>query len=117
MCSHALVHALDLGKADARIEDLLLDLRSGEVSSGVGADICQSVPLVHAEFSNAHLDVETAVDVLTDVPLSKNVSQHLLVNILATLDLRDKSSPRLGKCTQRVAKEILPPFMLSVIRS
>jgi hypothetical protein len=96
---------------------LLLDLRSGEVSSRVGADIRQSVPLVHAEFSNAYLDVETAVDVLTDVALSKDVSQHLLVNILAALDLCDKSSPCLCKCAQRVAKEILPPFMLSVIGS
>lgn len=82
VCSQALVHALDLGKADARVQYLLLDFGSGQVSSCVGADICQSVPLVHAKLANSNLDVETAVDVLADIALGKNISQHLLVNIL-----------------------------------
>lgn len=75
------------------------------------------MPLVHAELAHSNFNVESTVDVLVDITFCKSVPQHLLVNILATFDLANESSSCLGECTQCVTKEILPPFMLSVVGS
>lgn len=109
------MHALDLGKLDARVQDLPLDIRFGQVPSRVGADVDQSVPLVHAEFAHAHFHVQPVVVVLAHVALCEMVAQHFHVDILAPLDLVDQPSTSFGKGAQGVAEEILPPLVLSIV--
>jgi hypothetical protein len=115
MLGKALVHAVDLGKLHTGVEDHFLDLRFSQILSGIGADIGQAIPLVHTKLAHANLHVEPVVVVLGDATLGKCITQHFLMDSFAALDLRDKSSSCLGERACRGTKEILPPFMLSVV--
>jgi len=111
----SLVHAVDLGELDTGAEDHLLHLWSGQVATGVGADVGQTVPFVHAKLSHADLDVQAVVVVFADVALGQVLAQHVVVNTFASFDLSDQTSSGFGKDTQCVAKEVLPPFVLPVV--
>jgi hypothetical protein len=113
--SQALVHAVDLGELDARIQNHLLHLGLGQIAPCVGADIRQAIPLVHAELAHSNLDVETVVVVQGDIAPGEIVLQHVLVNVFTALDLRDEASSCLGECAQRIAEEILPPLVRAVV--
>ena len=111
------MHAVDLCELDTRAEDHLLHLWSGQIATGVGADVCQTVPFVHAKLSHTDLDVQTVVVVFADVSLRQVVAQHVVVNTFASFDFGDQTSSRFSKDTQCIAKEVLPPLVLPVVGS
>jgi hypothetical protein len=83
------MHALNLGKFDSGVKDLLLDFRFGEVATGVGADIHQPVPFVHAKLSHAHFNVQSVVVILDHVALGQMLPEHISMDVLAPLNLCD----------------------------
>lgn len=87
MLGKALVHAVDLGKLHAGVENHLFHLRFGQILPGIGADVGQAIPLVHSKLANANLHVEPVVVVSGDATLSKRFPQHFLMNSLAAFDL------------------------------
>jgi hypothetical protein len=117
MRSQAPVHALDFCELDPGVQDAFLHLWLGQVASGIGADVGQPVPLVHAKLTHANLDIQPVVVVLVHSPFGQVGAKHLLMNILATLDLGDQSSSRLGKCAETIPKEVFPPLMLPIVRA
>lgn len=92
------VHAFNFGKLNARVENHLLHVRSREVATSVRADVCETVPLVHAEFAHSNLDVQPVIVVLAHVALGEMLTEHVMVNILAALNLRNQPAARLGEC-------------------
>ena len=115
MRRQSLVHPVDLGKLDAGTKDHLLHLWFGEVAPGVGANICQAIPFVHAKFSYTDLDVQTVVVVLADTAFRQVVAQHVMVDILTPLDLVDQTSSRLCKDANSISKEVFPPLVLPIV--
>jgi hypothetical protein len=92
------VHALNLGKSYTGFQNHFLDFGFGEVLSCIGADIGQSIPFVHAKLANADFHIQAEVIVLANVPFGQTVSEHLVVDILASFNLADQSAPRFGEC-------------------
>jgi len=111
------VSAVDLRELHGGIVIHLLHLGPCKVAPRVGADVRQPVPLVHPKLPDADFDVQSVVVVLVHVPLGQVLSQHVLVDFLAALDLGDQPPARFRKVAQRIAEEVLPPFVMVVVRS
>ena len=115
MRRQSLVHPVDLGELDAGTQDHLFYLWFRQVAPGVGANIRQAIPFVHAKFSYTDLDVQTVVVVLADTAFRQVVAQHVMVDILTPLDLVDQTSSRLCKDANSISKEVFPPLVLPIV--
>lgn len=110
------MRAVDLGQLRGTFRSHGLHLRLRQISPCAGADVGQTIPLVHPKLSHAHLHVQPVVVFLLDVALGQVLLEHLLVDLFTPLDLRNQPPPCLREAAQGIAKEILPPFMLSMAR-
>lgn len=63
-----------------------------QIHARAGADICQSVPLIHSKLANSNGNVEAIVALGVDVAFSK-VVLHFLVRFLTVFDLLYQPSP------------------------
>ena len=78
----------------------------------VGADVDQTVPLIHAELADADLDIKAIVIFRVDAALRQVLPAHVDVGLLASFDLRDEPASRLGEVAHRARHEAFPPQML-----
>lgn len=106
--------SVDASELSGGIQVHTLNFIPCEVSAGVGADVGKTIPLVHAEFSDADFDIETVVIFLVDSALGQVLPEHVLVSVFATLDLRNQASPSLRKISHTAADEAFPPEVLLV---
>lgn len=109
------MHAVDLGELDARAEDHLFHLGLCQVATSVGTDIGQPIPFVHTKLADPDFNVQPVVVVLADIAFCQMLPQHLIMNILAALDLGDQTSSCFGKDAQGVSEKVLPPFVLPIV--
>ncbi len=91
---------MDLGQLCRRRLDYLLLVLPGEVPPGVGADIGQPAPLVHAKFAHTDFNIQPVVILGVDATPRQVLPLHHLVDLLATLDLCNQLSPRIGEFAQ-----------------
>lgn len=83
----------------------------------VGADVGQSMPLIHAEFSNADLNIQSIVVIRQHSPLRQVIAQHILMRVFTAFNLCQQSPLRLGKIAHRPSSEALPPLLFLRIRT
>lgn len=77
----------DLSHLRCRLHVDPLHLALGQVLPSIGADIRQSTPLVHAKITDTDFDIQSVIVVPVHPSLCEVVIQHVLMGILAALDL------------------------------
>jgi hypothetical protein len=80
---------VDLGQFRRCFQVQALDFALTQVPPCSGADVCKTIPFIHAEFSDSNFNIETVVVLYVDSALAETFSNHILMSSLAALDFRD----------------------------
>jgi len=88
-------------------------LRFPKIPSRRSANVCQSVPLIHAELSHTNLHIYSVIILNIDATLAKSFADHVLMCFLTSFDFGYKPSPSFRKVTH----ELFIPQMFLGIRT
>ena len=107
----ALDHSMNLPQLVCSLIIHSFDLGFSKIPPRRSTNICQPVPFIHAKLSNTDFDIQPIIILYVDTTFTQTFLLHVLMGILATLDLCYKSSPSFGKITHEF---FIPQMLLGI---
>lgn len=102
---------MHLGEPRGDAENHALLLVARHVASRAGANVAESMPLIHAKLAHANLDIHAKVVFGVHVAPREVLAEHKLVNLFASFNFGDETTTRLGKLAEEA---LVPDCLVSV---
>jgi hypothetical protein len=104
--------SLNLGHFHRSLVVYLLHFGFGEISPSPCVHIGEAIPFVHFKFTHSDFDIQAEVVFTGDSAFCQVLTQHVLMRLFTTLDLRHQSPSGFCKITHGSTNESFPPFVL-----